>query len=258
MNETHLNSSPVLVQPALQLQPRELRRPISALPAETLRDVHAPAPVIKPVATSQDAWQSGFEKGQAAGYDAGMLEGLSEGRRQGLEEGRAEGLRVGLEQARERLETELAALQTAAQAQQERLLQLLQTLPIALAQRLEQAEDDMVTLVHAAVLQFLGESAGSIDGCRQVVRKQLDQFQARGPLVVRVHPEDVVYFAKDQQISQVLASGVTWSADPSVTLGGCIIQTPDGDLDARLETQMRIFAELLVDIRRKTAAGVMA
>jgi len=50
---------------------------------------------------------------------------------------------------------------------------------------------------------------------------------------------------------------VSFEADKRVVLGGCFIDTREGTLDARLETQLAAFTQLLLTVRTqgRDAAG---
>ncbi|QNB08835.1 hypothetical protein G5S34_20130 [Herbaspirillum frisingense] len=249
MSESRSSPSPVLGQAALQRQPRMLPRPIAGqlaavVPIEGHAAVEAPA----------DARADGWCAGEAAGRHEGRQMGMQEGRRQGLEEGREEGLRQGLQLAREKLEAEIEAVNAAWRQREAQLLQLLQAIPAQLADRLEEMEDDMVALAHAAVLRILGDAFQSGEGPRLAVRRQIDGLERRQVLVVRVHPDDACLLRDDVQIADLGAQGVTWVADERVATGGCIMETRDGSLDARLETQLQAFTQLLLSTRRSRLA----
>ncbi len=44
-----------------------------------------------------------------------------------------------------------------------------------------------------------------------------------------------------------LIKEVIFEPDPRVRLGGCFIQTPTGDIDARLESQFDVIAETIMN-----------
>lgn len=242
MNPVRVSDSPVLSQALLQRQPRVLQRP------------YAPKQTEETMITSslddlrEQAWRAGFASGETAGREEGQRQGIEQGRQRGLEEGRAEGERQSAQQVRERLEAELETMNAAWRQREEQLLQLLQSIPAQLARRLEDAEDDMVALAHAAVLRVLGTAFQGSEGVRLAVRRQLDELGQRQPLALHLHPDDMCLL-RDDILASLAAQGVACAADPRVVLGGCIIDTHAGSLDARLETQLQAFTELLLRIR---------
>ena len=70
----------------------------------------------------------------------------------------------------------------------------------------------------------------------------------KSKIILRVNPEDFEYierlrpefFARFEELKSITAT-----SDPSITRGGCFLETPYGDVDARVETQLeRIYKSL--------------
>ena len=81
------------------------------------------------------------------------------------------------------------------------------------------------------------------------VREALSLSAGSQRLIVRLNPDDHAAL-RDQveritsQLSQVATTEIV--ADPSVSAGGCLVETESGSVDARIETQLaRITEELL-------------
>ena len=66
-----------------------------------------------------------------------------------------------------------------------------------------------------------------------------------------MHPDDLAMLQKGQGPMQGLPGGtdVQWVASSEVALGGCILQSPEGGLDARFETQLEALREMLLQTR---------
>ncbi len=236
-----------------RLLPHAVDRPTTrAAPAGGGRE---PAPIRSGGDPERDgaARDTLLEEALRRGYDAGLSQGLDEGRRQGLEQGREAGRR-----AVER-EAEVAVRATA-----ERLTLLdvlLASLPAELARRLAASEDDLVALCHAAVCRILGEELVTADAVVQVVREGLraacggPQLPSSTPaaLTIHVHPRQLDLLRSDERIAAWLgparAEGPRWVADEAVQLGGCIVSTGEGTLDARLETQLAALRAVLTQGR---------
>lgn len=197
-------------------------------------------------------------------YDAGFRDGFERARRE-LEE-KAEQLiesRVAeLEQAafartQEESDKQFARAQAAFKKQVGLLSALTHQLPCELERCLATAEEDMVGLAFEVICRVLGEQAASLDGLRGLVRTSLDAWHGRNPLSLHLHPSDLALLQADENCVGLLASagfdaskgGLHWVADPQVTLGGCLLRSSEGELDARLEVQLQALRISLLQTR---------
>lgn len=225
----------------------------------------APATVVDEAALRRardDGWQAGRDEGRAEVLREGAHAGFEEGLRQGLVEGRSAGeaeinrrLAQAQEHAAERLQR-LDALHAAWSTQ----------LANQLAARLGAAEDDMVALCHGVICRILGDNLVTRVGAAQSMRAAIEEWiraseqQSRSEaVVVHVHPADFDAMKSDEMLARWLVQqglkGVQWQAREDVRLGGCIVQSGEGDLDARLETQLEILRDQLQRGRAATAGG---
>jgi len=152
------------------------------------------------------------------------------GRAEGLEAGRAEGRRA-LAQAAEGLE--------------------------AVARELvghkpglyDEAREQVVELCLALVGRLLGPLAeGDEEAVVRVVERALLLLSDRETLTVRVNPQDLrsLLDAKPQILETLDGiQKLTVLEDPAVRRGGCLVQTPASEIDARLETQLAELARTL-------------
>jgi flagellar assembly protein FliH len=213
----------------------------------------APAPVDEAVLdrAREEGRQAGRQEARAeiqrdnthAGFEEGLQRGLSEGRAAGEAEAQRR-FALAQEHAADRLRR-LDELHGAWSTQ----------LAAHLAARLSAAEDDMIALCHAAVCRILGDALATRAGAAQAVRTGIEQWlraseqQSRDGMVVHVHPADLDAMKSDDVFARWLVQqglrGVQWQAHEDVRLGGCIVHGQDGDLDARLETQLEILADQL-------------
>ena len=181
-------------------------------------------------------------------YEEAHRSGHAEGRQAGLQEGRAEGLRIG----------EAAGKKAAQQAVAQRIAAL-DGLLAALERQTEMQwrllEDDAVEAVFSAVCRILGERALSQESAGEAVRAVLAQMRGRTVLTVRAHPQDVEQLNANRDLADYLSqrqakTEVKWLADERIELGGCILDSAEGSLDARLETQLSRLREVLLQTRR--------
>jgi flagellar assembly protein FliH len=199
------------------------------------------------------AREQAFEEGRQAGLDEQRHAMFEQGLRDGIAEGRAAGE---LEAQRR-----IAHLHEQANDRMRRADEIGGALAgqwrEQLALHMASAENEMVALCHAVICRFLGDSLIDRDGVSRLMRVAIEQWLQAGekqmreaPVVVRVHPMDLDAMKADETLARWLVQqgvrGIDWQAGDEVALGGCIIQGPDGDLDARLETQLRNLHEQLV------------
>lgn len=151
-------------------------------------------------------------------------------RKEGLEAGRAEGRRV-LEQAAESLEAVARGL-----AEQKPRLY-------------EESRQQVVELCLALVARLLGPLAeGDEQAVVRVVERALLVLSDREALTVRVHPKDLrsLLGAKPHLLETLDGiQKLTVLEDPAVRRGGCLVQTPASEIDARLESQLAELARTL-------------
>lgn len=235
--------------------------------AEPVRAI-AGAPQVSPYdegyraghAAAEAALRAAHDQALEQGYRAALAKGHEEGRQHGLAEGRKAGEETAAREAR-----------AAADVVAERLARLdglLSGIPRAIEARLAMVGDDMVALCHGVICRILGNGITTRDGVAAAVRQAIADATGtaspaatgRSTLAVHLHPRDLQLLRGDNG-APVLgeAMSVEWVADEGVGLGGCIVRSDEGSLDARLETQLaELRAALLRGLRGVTAAGAGA
>ena len=121
---------------------------------------------------------------------------------------------------------------------------------------MESAEDEMVALCHQVVCLILGDLVATPEGVRALVQQALKHLAGR-PVAVHLHPDDLGALGPAASSAQ---DPVRWFADTSVAMGGAVLRSSDGSLDARLETQLQALHERLMTVRaaqraRRSAAA---
>ena len=137
-----------------------------------------------------------------------------------FEAARRDGFAEGLAQA--------AGLVSEARAEAQRALDGVAPAAIALARKMaEKIVGRAVELDPDVVADIAAEALGT---CRADV----------GAVRVRVHPDDLpaVEARRDRLTSRLPATTIELVGDPAVGRHGCLIDTPRGRIDARLETQL--------------------
>lgn len=256
--------------------PHALQRP-GALVAAALAKVQSHLGVNRAEAATErldanrmsETYRCGFAEGRAEGVAAGreiealearesLQSGADEARRQGFDEGREEGLRQGQEEAHaEAARMEPMVRQQAEQALKALTQQLDQVLASLLAEAHRQralAEEDMVALSFEALCRIVGKQAASAETVTSMIRHLLAQHGQRSQLAVHVHPGDFAMLESAQ--SRGTRQSWRFVADDTVQLGGVVLRSPDGSLDARLEIQLAQLRETLVNTRNERSAAL--
>lgn len=159
------------------------------------------------------------------------------------EDARLDAEQRGFEAGREEGEAEGRELLT---AQAERLKTLAAQLVRAKAGAIEDAEDAIIDLAFAALCRILGHAGATREHVQNVVREAAATSHEREQLTIRLHPADLDLL-RDADGS--LDATLRLSADTSIELGGCIVDSANGTLDARLETQLTRLRSTLLDVR---------
>ncbi|MDB5337820.1 MAG: Flagellar assembly protein FliH/Type secretion system HrpE [Planctomycetaceae bacterium] len=140
---------------------------------------------------------------------------------------------------------------------QERLRHLVPALQTATSQLIQDREQILLQWESAAIQL-------SLTLAERIVRREL-QIQPVAPraliaevlqlaagassIVLRLHPTDVQEIKAHSAEWQELLSkpvGLKVIADPQITRGGCLVETPQGEIDGRIETQLaRLASELM-------------
>lgn len=172
-------------------------------------------------------------EGAALGRHEGLQQGLADGRAQGVREERAKA-EAAAPHALRALDGLVAAFRDERRALLQATERDLLRLACAIGARLAKAEiarDPHVVERNAAEVIALAAT--------------------KRQLVLRVHPDDAqalrTYLPSlDKRFADL--EGVSVAADPDVARGGCLLSTPTGTVDARIETQLaQMEAALLGD-----------
>jgi flagellar assembly protein FliH len=230
---------PLIRAAALSPQPRTLSRrggslpqgPAPAAAASPVPAAAAAAPVA-PAPThdlqaQRAAWQRQAEQELAAARQRHEQEGWAAGHAKGQAEAEA--------QQREKLQ---------------HLDQLVRNAGRAFTQQIEGLEDIAVGIAFEALSRLLGEALVRREGVQAMVATVLERVQGQERLVVRLAPADFYLLLQHAPGQPALAHpGVELVPDERVALGGCLVETGAGSLDARLETQWGALRDLLLRTR---------
>jgi flagellar assembly protein FliH len=194
-------------------------------------------------AASKEAYKRGYEEGWAEAHAARREAEFETKRREGFEQGRLEGLIAGQE-----------AADAAAKESVRRIEQLANSLHSQVATGLAAVEDDAVALCFEIILRMLGEKAAALDGIRALVTEAAKQIGARTLTAIHLHPDDLELLQSvDAETELFRREGqykeVRFVADTAIKLGGAVLRTSLGSVDARLETQIETLRRTLLMVR---------
>lgn len=222
------------------IAPQEMADETDFVAAEEIAS-ELPQSFVEPEAVVDQARvEALYAQAQEEGYTQGHQQGVSEGRKQGYEQGQAEGYEKGLAEGE----------QAARQAWQQKMTQidaLIDALPQARQQAVEQIDDEFIPVVFSALGKIVGDLAVSPEFVQAAVRQALQNVRGSEQITIRLHPADLALL-EDEDFQPALPPRVKLVADEAVT-AGCLIETRCGEIDALLDTQMARLKNLLIEMR---------
>lgn len=212
-----------------RLTPRDL---LAGLSSDDPEQVSQAADIV------EEARQRAEELVRRAAMEAGDIE------RHARTTGYRDGLEAGTAQARADLAQAMALVQRAAAAAKATHDALLRG-----------TEREAVELVVEVARQVIGEAIGrDANLVLATVHRALERAGALNVVRIHLHPEDeaLVRVTLAEERGQVLPFELI--ADGVVTVGGCMIDTDAGRIDARLDVQLEQIARSLLDAAPAVAA----
>lgn len=93
----------------------------------------------------------------------------------------------------------------------------------------------------------------------RIVATTIRELEPTTALDVRVHPDDLAAVQANRAELERLVTGrgtVTITADDTVDRGGCVLVSPVGEVDARIETKLGVLETAFAAQRRKLIEGL--
>ncbi len=155
----------------------------------------------------------------------------SELEKEGFEKGYAQGQKQGFESG------------------EKKSMEILQNLENLLGE-IRGIKEEILNRYERQILELVAAIAGKIVDCkislddtavREAVVKALHLAADKSRVVLKVNPEDFNYIENVKEDFFNNFNGmksITVTADTAIGRGGCILETPCGDVDARIDTQM--------------------
>ncbi len=109
---------------------------------------------------------------------------------------------------------------------------------------LTDSEDQVAEVIFTALCRLIGEQGASRCAIDGTVRETVAALRTREQIIVRLHPADAALLCSECRED---GGAGPWrvEADPSIVLGGCIVESAVGALDARFETQLALLGAAL-------------
>lgn len=204
-------------------RPREADDPLSGMVGGTAEETAEAATIV------DDARRRADELVRRALAEA------AEVRRHAEQTGYRDGYQRGASEAQAELADALALLQRAA-AEGKSLRDDL----------LRRAEHEMIELVLEALHAILGARvAEDASVVRATVRRALERAGAQNVVRLRVHPDEADAVSAFLAEDDTAPGAFEVRADGTVGLGGCVVDTVHGRVDARLDVQLEAIARML-------------
>ena len=160
------------------------------------------------------------------------------------EQAKQRGYEQGHEEAFEKIKAEYGE-------QLEALAALVASMRGSLDQTIDGVAELGIEVICEAVAKVIGESAAERDVVISAVRQVIRRTKERAKLVVRLSSADWALLQDyEAQLVEGLSIGsVELVADDRVRAGGCLLETPAGNLDGRFEVQLERLREALHNAR---------
>jgi flagellar biosynthesis/type III secretory pathway protein FliH len=172
--------------------------------------------------------------GEVSELEKRLREECENSRSQGYEHGHKAGLEKGLDEARRVLRQFEKAIQDAVSQR---------------AELLEEARQRILELVVQISRKVTCDGLEiDPDATLTMIEGVINQLVDRSRLRIKVHPSHLPLL--EQNMDRFLSGSTAikdlrFEADPRVREGGCFIETPTGDIDARIESQFEVIEHVL-------------
>lgn len=154
------------------------------------------------------------------------------------------GLRTGREEGRRTAEEEL-------RSSVNRMTRLAEQL-VAEREAVLRESHDLIVHLSCAIAQRIVEVSAVVNtsGVIDVITKTVAQASDKSSLTIKVHPDDldaVRTFCPESLTKCGGVGKVIFEGDAAISRGGCIIDTDSGIVDGRIESQMKVLRDELLE-----------
>lgn len=217
---------------------------LSDLPEVETGDIRDP----KRVSIYRQARDEGYRHGEEAGHKKGYEVGVEQGYPTGYQQGYSEGLETGLKAAEQQADTrayEMAAV----------LGQAIDAFHHRETVALQDIESNVVELALSLAATILDrEIDAAINPGADAISRALKLAPERGELTVRMNPTDCETLG-DLSLGAP-GRDLVLVPDPSIEVGGVLVETDTAVIDARISTALARAREVLADPNHEAVNGL--
>lgn len=152
-----------------------------------------------------------------------------------------EGFQIGYDEGLSTAQAKLAMTMT-------RLERVLSELNDKSRKPLADKESDLIEIAVTAIARLTGELLADRKQATNIVRQALDEYGDQHVSTVYLHSDDYDYWV-ESGLQLERFSNLRVVASPKVNAGGCLIETTNGFIDARVETQIERIRSILLHAR---------
>ena len=217
---------------------------------QKLKDAEVQANIVKQEAEVERRRLLDEVKAESERAKADIEKAKADAKKQGREEGFKEGQKKGHDEGVKAAKKEMAdALKEA----NEKAEQTLQKAKEATAEYFVRAEQDIAKIVLMAIEKILPQHFLDVPQViLPVVRETIKKVRDQKEIKIHVAPEyyDIVLMAKPE-FQAMLTDGTAVLevvSDEALSEGDCVIETPNGGVDARLLTQIELMREAIQSV----------
>ncbi len=112
-------------------------------------------------------------------------------------------------------------------------------------------EDICLELVFESLVKVLGSELQKPEVVMQAVKQVISKARDTNKMTLHVSRKDYEVISQNKEELQSLVQGATVEIVPDsrVMLGGCLLESPDGSMDGRLEMQLQRLKEIFMNVR---------
>lgn len=226
--ETKNSGLPILTNVPMSAMVRSIGRPHVIKPSTE----SAPS-AVQPV--SMDAEYLLIKK---KAQEAGFAEGIEQGRKEGFKQGFSSGTAAAEKAADEKMVNLF-------EEKSRDIEKLLSTISSAINHSMHSLEQSSANIAFEALIKIIGHADHYQDIARRAVEQVLSQIRTGTKVKVKLHSSDMQLI----QVFSAFPPDIAFVADDSLSIGGCVVESPFGAIDASLETQLKALRTILDSAR---------
>lgn len=190
--------------------------------------------------------QQGMTEGKQQGFSEGKEQGFSEGKAAGFDAGKKAGYMEGFMQGEQTVRREMdSAVQQAAEEAANIIAEANRQAQLTILSTEKQILNLAVAIAEKILAYELDTNSQAVVS---IVKKALDKVRDQTQITIRINPADfAIVIAAKHEFEAILQreQSVEFSADQTVSRGGCVIDSAFGSIDAQKETQMQAIRALI-------------